>query len=57
MKKPNKVQQIIDRLKRAKKAARDEEIANYGKPICRACVVKSKKVYTRKIKHKNNEQE
>ena len=57
MKKPNKVQQIIDRLKRAKKAARDEEIANYGKPICRACVVKSKKVYTRKIKHKNKEQE
>lgn len=55
MKKPNKVQQIIDRLKRAKKAARDEEIANHGKPLCHACVVKSKKVYTRKIKHKNKE--
>ena len=56
MRKPDRVQQIIDRIKRAKKAARDAEIALYGKPLYYSHVVKSKKVYTRKKKHKNQEQ-
>jgi len=56
MRKPDKVQQIMDQIKRAKKAARDAEISLYGKPLYHFHVVKSKKVYTRKRKHKNQEQ-
>ena len=44
---------IIDCIKAARKAAREEEIALYGKTLCYAKVEKSKKAYSRKIKHKN----
>lgn len=42
-------------LKAARKKSRDEEIAAYGKPINHNSVVKSKKTYTRKVKHKRKE--
>ena len=48
----DRTQQIMDQIRRVKKAARDTEIAMYGKPLNHAHVVKSKKVYTRKLKHK-----
>lgn len=42
----------FDNLKAAKAANREEEIAYHGKSINYANVVKSKKTYTRKAKHK-----
>lgn len=45
---------LLDALKAARKMAREEEIAKYGKTICYAHINKSKKVYTRKKKHKND---
>lgn len=48
-----KKQNIIkDYLNAAKAAERKAEIDMYGKTICHAHVVRSKKVYTRKSKHK-----
>ena len=44
---------VIKVLKQARKLAREQEIALYGKPICYHKVVQSKKKYTRKNKHKN----
>ena len=41
-------------LKAYKKNSREEEIEKHGKPINHNHVVQSKKVYTRKDKHKNN---
>lgn len=52
----DRVQQIMDQLARAKKLSREKEIQDHGKPLNHAHVVRSKKVYTRKIKHKNQEQ-
>ncbi len=43
---------IIKSLKQARKLAREQEIALYGKTICHNMIVKSKKTYTRKNKHK-----
>ena len=39
-------------IKAMRKQRREEELATYGKPISFVRVVKSKKVYTRKTKHK-----
>ena len=41
-------------LKAYKKKSREDEIRDHGKPIRHHSVVKSKKQYTRKEKHKNN---
>lgn len=43
---------VIKSLKQARKLAREQEIALYGKTICHYMVVKNKKKYTRKQKHK-----
>ena len=44
---------ILLALKAARKQSREDEIKAHGKPICYTSVVKSKKQYTRKRKHKN----
>jgi hypothetical protein len=44
---------MIKSLKQARKLARDQEIALYGKTICHYNITKNKKKYTRKDKHKN----
>lgn len=49
-------QQIKDILKAVKAKQRQEEIDTFGKPISHSNVVKSKKVYSRKRKHKNREE-
>ena len=36
-----------------RKARREEEIALYGRPLRMCTVVRNKKKYSRKIKHKN----
>lgn len=41
-------------LKAYKKKSREEEIEKHGKPINHNSIIKSKKNYTRKEKHKNN---
>lgn len=43
---------IIKSLKQARKLAREQEIALYGKTICHFNITKNKKKYTRKEKHK-----
>lgn len=43
---------ILAALKAARKKSREDEIAAHGKPINYSSVVKSKKAYTRKVKHK-----
>lgn len=43
---------ILAALKAARKKSREYEIAEHGKPINYSSVVKSKKQYTRKVKHK-----
>ena len=43
---------VIDILNAVKTKQREDEILEHGKPISIASVVKSKKVYTRKKKHK-----
>ena len=43
----------IEALKAARRNSREEEIRLYGKPICWSSIVKSKKAYTRKRKHKH----
>lgn len=52
--KNNKSNIIKDTLNAAKAAERKAEIESYGKTICHSQVVRSKKVYTRKSKHKVN---
>ena len=42
---------MIKSLKQARKLAREQEIALYGKPICHSMVEKNKKKYSRKRKH------
>ena len=49
-------QQIKDILKAVKAKQRQDEIDTYGKPISHSNVLKSKKVYSRKMKHKNREE-
>lgn len=48
--------QIKDMLNAIKAKQRAEEIALHGKPISISHVVKNKKKYTRKIKHKKTAQ-
>ena len=48
-------QAIKEILKAVKTKQRQEEIDTYGKTICHSNVVKSKKAYSRKAKHKNKE--
>lgn len=43
---------VIDALNAVKAKQREDEILEHGKPISIARVVKSKKVYTRKKKHR-----
>lgn len=45
---------MIKSLKQARKLAREQEIALYGKTICHYNITKNKKKYNRKNKHKNN---
>lgn len=47
----NKEEKAI--LKAMRKKSREEEIQTFGKPLNFNNVVKSKKTYTRKNKHKN----
>jgi hypothetical protein len=48
-----KKEDMIKSLKQARKLAREQEIALYGKTICHYNITKNKKKYTRKDKHKN----
>lgn len=48
---------LNDILKRVRKENREEEIRLHGKPIRWCHIVKSKKQYTRKNKHKNSNEE
>ena len=43
---------MIKSLKQARKLAREQEIALYGKTICHFNITKNKKKYTRKEKHR-----
>lgn len=45
----NQTKQILAALHRVQ---REEELAQHGKSICYSQIVKSKKIYTRKTKHK-----
>lgn len=51
--KKKNINDIILALKQNRKNNRDEEIRNFGHPICYSRVFKSKKKYNRKEKHKN----
>lgn len=53
MERHNTDKEVLAILKAARKQSRDAEIAAHGKPISYVSVVKSKKLYTRKEKHKN----
>lgn len=52
-----KKKSIKDLLAAAKKANREEEIALHGHPINYTQIVKNKKLYTRKKKHKGKIEE
>jgi len=52
MTKRNGTNDILAALKAARKKSREDEIAAHGKPINYSSITKSKKQYTRKIKHK-----
>jgi hypothetical protein len=43
---------MIKSLKQARKLAREQEIALYGKTICYTMITTNKKKYNRKKKHK-----
>lgn len=43
---------ILAALKAARKKSREDEIHAHGKPINYSSVVRSRKAYTRKVKHK-----
>jgi hypothetical protein len=47
-----KTNDVISAIKAARKAAREQEIALYGKTICHFHVERNPKAYTRKQKHK-----
>lgn len=49
-----KTNDILAALKAARKKSREDEIAAHGKPINYASVVRSRKAYTRKVKHKGH---
>jgi len=49
-----KKQDIKSVIKAMRKQRREEELATYGKPISFVRVVKSKKLYSRKAKHKKS---
>lgn len=51
-----KWRQVIDELNAAKAKMRSEEILVHGKEICYTNVVRNRKRYTRKRKHKNKEE-
>ena len=53
MKKKNDI--MTQALKAVRKLNREEEIRRFGKSICYAKVVPSKKRYTRKQKHKGKD--
>lgn len=56
MKKRNKkATPAIDALKAFKAARRAEEIAEHGKPLKQASIMANKKKYSRKNKHKKNQ--
>ncbi len=42
----------IEALKAARRDSREEEIRLYGKPICWSNIVRNRKAYSRKRKHK-----
>jgi hypothetical protein len=42
----------IEALKAARRNSREEEIRLYGKPICWTNIVRNRKAYNRKSKHK-----
>ena len=50
-----KTDDILLALKAARKKSREDEIAAHGKPINYSSVSKSKKQYTRKVKHKGTQ--
>lgn len=50
--KQDDIKKVIAAMRNAR---RNEEIRLYGKPLCFYSVTKNKKVYSRKIKHKNND--
>lgn len=54
MKKKKKISQVEAILKAVHRDSRNAEIEAFGHPISYASVVKSKKLYTRKSKHKGS---
>ena len=44
----------IETLKAVRRNSREEEIRLYGKPICWSSIVRNRKVYSRKSKHKED---
>ena len=44
----------IEALKAARRNSREEEIRLYGKPICWSNIVRNRKAYSRKSKHKED---
>ncbi len=56
-KKSKKIKTATDALKAYKAARRQEEIELHGKPLKQGGVVKNKKRYTRKRKHKGEDAE
>lgn len=55
MKRKKKKKLVIDILNAVKAKQREDEILEHGKPISVSHIVKSKKVYSRKRKHKKQE--
>lgn len=56
-KKSKRINTATDALKAFKAARRKEEIELHGKPVKQSSVVANKKKYTRKRKHKGEEEE
>lgn len=48
--------ETINIIKAMRRARREEEIALFGKPILYNNIIKSKKIYSRKKKHKNQKE-
>jgi len=46
---------MISALKAVRRENREQEIALYGKTLCLMNVVRNRKKYTRKCKHKGND--
>lgn len=55
MKKKSKKQQTKDILKVLKAENRAAEIKEHGRPLRISTLTRNKKLYTRKLKHKRNE--